>query len=382
MIGVAVLGCTGSVGSQTLNVVRRFPDVFRIAALVCGADADTLLCQAEEFKPDFVGIADQKQADKLKKLSFPCKTYAGHDAQKIAAALPEVDVVVASVVGLNGLEGVISAINAGKKLALANKETLVACGQYVTELARKNNVPILPVDSEHSAVFQCLLSGKKADLKRIILTASGGPFFNAKSVDELKSVTPEQAVKHPNWSMGKKISVDSATMMNKGLEIIEARWLFDTYNVDYIIQRGSIIHSMVEFNDGSVIAQIAPPDMELPIQYALTYPDRPISGLNGFDFTKNITFDQPNEQLFPLPAIAKHAMRVGGTAPCIMNAANEAAVALFLARKIAFTDITRLVEHILNTEQASAYTDYREIIDVHTRVYDRVIADYAKILEY
>ena len=382
MTGIAVLGCTGSVGRQTLDVIRQFKDKFRVTALVCGSDAETLLYQAEEFKPDFVGIADPDKADILKSLSYKCDVFAGADAQRIAAALPGTDLVVAAVVGLSGLTGVISAINAGKKIALANKETLVACGSYVTRLAKEKGVEIFPVDSEHSAVYQCLLCGRAQDLKRIILTASGGPFFGAKSLEELKSVTPEQAVKHPNWSMGKKISVDSATMMNKGLEIIEARWLFGTTDIDYVIQRGSIIHSMVEFTDGSVIAQIAPPDMKLPISYALGYPERLPSQNGKFDFSVPITFEKPNEKVFPLPKYARQAMLAGGTAPAALNAANEAAVKLFLDGKIAFTDILRLVEHILNSEKTSSYTDYREIMELHSRIYDGIIRDYARILGY
>lgn len=382
MTGVAILGCTGSIGRQTLDVIRQFKDKFRVTALVCGSDAETLLKQAEEFKPDFVGIADKTQAEKLKSLSYKCDVFLGPDAQQIAASLPDTDLVVAAVVGLNGLTGVVAALNAGKKVALANKETLVACGSYVTRLAKEKGVELFPVDSEHSAVYQCLKCGRAQDLKRIILTASGGPFFGAQSLDELKDVTPEQAVKHPNWSMGKKISVDSATMMNKGLEIIEARWLFGTTDIDYVIQRGSIIHSMVEFKDGSVIAQIAPPDMKLPISYALGFPERLPSQSGNFDFSKPITFEKPNETVFPLPKYARQAMMAGGTAPAALNAANEAAVKLFLDGKIAFTDILRLVEHILNSEKTSSYSDYREIISLHSRVCDRIIRDYAHILRY
>lgn len=373
MINVAVLGCTGSIGRQTLNVIRRNPDKFRVSALVCGSDADILLSQAEEFKPDFVGIADETKRMRLDELKYRCEKFAGAKAQEYAAALPCVDTVVAAVVGLNGLKGVIAAINAGKRVALANKETLVAAGRYVTDLAKSKNVDILPVDSEHCAVFQCLKSGKKSELKRIILTASGGPFFGAKNLDELKEITPEQAVRHPNWAMGKKISVDSATMMNKGLELIEARWLFDTMDVDYIIQPESVIHSMVEFVDGSVIAQLAPPDMEMPIAYALNYPDRFEAGCPKFDFTKNIRFFEPNEEVFPLPKLAKSALKEGGTAPAILNAANEAAVRLFLEHKIGFTDIMRIVEHTLNSEKAGEYGDYLEIIELHNRIYGGIL---------
>ncbi len=381
MIGVAILGCTGSIGKQTLDVVRQYKDEFRVCALVCGTDAVTLIKQAEEFRPEFVGIADETKREALCEIGYKCEIFAGENAQEIAASLSSVDIVVASVVGLSGLKGVITAINAGKRVALANKETLVACGKYVTELAAKKHVEILPVDSEHSAIFQCLGGGRREDLKRLILTASGGPFRGAKSRDELKNVTPEQAVRHPNWSMGKKISVDSATMMNKGLEIIEARWLFGTENIDYVIQPESIIHSMVEFNDGTVVAQIAPTDMTLPIQYALTYPKRVASKYGNYKFYRPITFIEPNEKVFPMPGLAKAAMREGGTAPAILNAANEAAVALFLNGKIGFTDITSIAEHILDIEKATPYEDYREIIELHEKVCCTVNRDYKRISE-
>lgn len=382
MINVAILGCTGSIGRQTVNVVRRYPDLFRITSLVCGSDADILLSLANEFKPSFIGIADRSKIDKLKAgLTYRCELVGGDEAQIIAASRAETDVVVGAVVGLNGLRGVVAGIYAGKKIALANKETLVACGRFVTELAKKKNVSILPVDSEHCAIFQCLECGKREDVSRIILTASGGPFRKAESRAELERITPEQAVKHPNWTMGKKISVDSATMMNKGLEIIEARWLFDCENIDYIIQPDSMIHSMVEYNDGSIIAQMAKPNMELPIQYALTYPKRLDCGLGKFDFTKDICFVEPNEELFPMPVYAKQALKAGGTAPAILNATNEAAVKLFLDGEIAFTDIFSLVEHMLNIEPSVEYFDYEEIIELHERIYGVTLKNYRKILE-
>ncbi len=380
MVNLCILGSTGSIGKQTLSVVRRYPNFFRVSALVCGSDADILLQQAKEFKPDFVGIADKSKADRLKELDFSCKTYAGEDAQEIAASLTQVDTVVAAVVGLNGLKGVVSAINNKKRVALANKETLVGAGEYIMSLAKEKGVEILPVDSEHCAVFQCLKSGEKREVRRIILTASGGPFRGQK-IDALRSVTPEQAIKHPNWSMGKKISVDSATLMNKGLEIIEARWLFDCENIDYIIQPDSIIHSMVEFVDGAVMAQIARPTMEMPIQYALTYPERWDLGEPQFDFTKDIKFLAPDEENFPMPAFAKRALKIGGTMPAMINSANEAAVDLFLNKKIGFTDIMKIVEHILNNEKANKYADYKEIISLHNEIFARVQKDYGRITE-
>ena len=379
MINVCILGSTGSIGVQTLNVVRRYPDKFRVVALVCGSNADILLTQAKEFKPSFVGVSDKTQAHKLDGLT-DCTVYAGEDAQEVAASLTEVDVVVASVVGLAGLKGVVAAIKAKKKVALANKETLVACGEYITALVKENGVDILPVDSEHCAVFQCLKCAGNNDVSRIILTASGGPFFG-KSIDQLHGVTPEQAIAHPNWAMGKKISVDSATMMNKGLEIIEARWLFDCENIDYIIQPSSIIHSMVEYADGSVMAQIARPTMEIPIQYALTYPDHEYCGVGKFPFDKDIKFLPPDEKNFPMPVYAKCALKMGGNMPAKINSANEAGVRLFLNGKIRFTDIMRLVEHTLNNETAEKYGDYLEVIEAHNSVYQKIMRDYPRILE-
>lgn len=367
MTGVCVLGSTGSIGVQTLNVVRRNPDRFRVVALVCGGNAELLAKQANEFRPVFVGISDKSKLDFLRgAINYDCEICADPKAQEIAASLCETDVVVAAVVGLKGLRGVLSAINSGKKVALANKETLVACGEYVMRLAKEKNVPILPVDSEHSAVFQCLECGRKADLRRIILTASGGP-FRGRTRAELGGITPEQAVRHPNWSMGRKISVDSATMMNKGLEIIEARWLFDTVNVDYIIQPDSIIHSMVEFDDGSIIAQIAEPTMELPISYALTYPERVSCGIPPFDFSKDIRFFVPDEVNFPMPAYAKRALEAGGTMPAILNAANEAAVELFFNGVIGFTDIFDVARKAIDDATPAKYSSAEEIIEIHER---------------
>lgn len=381
MIGVSVLGSTGSIGVQTLNVVRRYPDRFKVVALACGKNARLLAEQANEFKPEFVGIADESGYAQLKEeLNYRCDVASGETVQATAASASGADVVVAAVVGLSGLSGVIAAINAGKRVALANKETLVACGEYVTRLAKAKGVEIFPVDSEHCAVFQCLKSGRKEDLKRIILTASGGPFRGKKS-SELEFVTPEQAVRHPNWSMGRKISVDSATMMNKGLEIIEARWLFDTTNIDYIIHPESIIHSMAEFNDGSVSAQLAVPSMELPIQYALTYPEHVPTGLPSLDFSKPMTFFKPDEESFPAPSYAIAALKAGGTAPAELNAANEAAVELFLRRKIGFNDISRIARRTIENARAEAYSLYEQILEVHERTINDVFENYSRYAE-
>ena len=380
MINIAVLGCTGSIGVQTLNVVRRYPRLFHISALCCGTNANLLIEQAKEFKPEFVGISDETQAHRLQELSYGCKTCAGKDAQIIAGALDSVDTVVCAVVGLAGIDGVISAVKSGKRVALANKETLVSCGELVMNLAKSTGAEIIPVDSEHSAIFQCLNADKKAPLRRIILTASGGP-FRGKDKDFLSTVTPAQAVAHPNWNMGKKISVDSATMMNKGLEIIEARWLFNTQNIDYIIQPKSIIHSMVEFYDGSVFAQMARPTMEMPIQYALTYPERLDLEQPQFDFSTAIEFFPPNEETFPMPSYCRKALQIGGTMPAMINSANECAVKLFLEEKIGFTDIMKIVEHTLNNEKAVEYNSVEQIKAIHDEIFNKILNDYQSITE-
>ena len=380
MLNIAVLGCTGSIGVQTLNVVRRYSRLFHISALCCGTNANLLIEQAKEFKPEFVGISDEKQAHRLKELDYGCKTCVGKEAQIIAGAMDEVDIVVCGVVGLAGIDGVVSAVKSGKRVALANKETLVSCGQFVMNLAKTTGAEIIPVDSEHSAIFQCLNADKNARLRRIILTASGGP-FRGKTKEFLSMVTPAQAVAHPNWNMGKKISVDSATMMNKGLEIIEARWLFNTQNIDYIIQPKSIIHSMVEFYDGSVFAQIARPTMEMPIQYALTYPERLDLGQAQFDFSQAIEFYPPDEETFPMPTYCRKALEIGGTMPAMINSANECAVKLFLEEKIGFLDIMKIVEHTLITERADEYNSVEQIKQIHDEIYNKIANNYRSITE-
>lgn len=378
---VSILGSTGSIGRQSIAAAKHLG--VPVVALTANRKTDLVEQQARELKPKFVAIFDENAAKDLKTRLADTDIRVGSGMEGLieAATLNAADCVVTAVSGSVGLKPTLAAISEKKRIALANKETLVCAGEIVMPAAKAAGAEIVPVDSEHSAIFQCLMGRAPGELKKILLTGSGGP-FRGKSRAELENVTPEQAVKHPNWSMGKKISVDSATMMNKGLEIIEARWLFGTTDIDYVIQRGSIIHSMVEFKDGSVIAQIAPPDMKLPISYALGFPERLPSQSGNFDFSKPITFEKPNETVFPLPKYARQAMMAGGTAPAALNAANEAAVKLFLDGKIAFTDILRLVEHILNSEKTSSYSDYREITSLHSRVYDRIIRDYAHILRY
>ena len=366
MKNIAVLGSTGSIGTQTLDVIRNNRDVYKVVGLTCGTNVQELAAQAKEFGCATVGVADGKKRAELRALLPDADIYCGDEA--LTQVMSEADIVVAAIVGMVGLKAVLAALNAGKTVALANKESLVAGGAAVTE-ALKRGGKILPVDSEHSAVWQCL-QGEK-EFKRIILTASGGPFYFTPA-DELNDVTPERAVAHPNWRMGKQISVDSATMMNKGLEIIEARWLFDTFAIDYVIHPESIVHSMVEFADGSVKAQACFPDMRMPIQYALSYPDHAPREYKPMSLPLNLRFLPPDEIKFPAPKLARQAIERGGTAATVLNAANEAAVRLFLERKIPFTDIVRTVETALDKELSDDDVSAGNIFETHNRVYRKI----------
>ena len=361
---LAILGCTGSIGSQTLDIVRHNPDKYEVVALSCGSDADGLIALAREFNPKMLGIADKNKYNDIKSRAS-CAVFCGDEALT-ALATCDADIVVVAVVGMIGLKAVLAALKAGKTVALANKESLVAGGSIVQEYLKRGD--LRPIDSEHSAVWQCLQGEKK--FKRIILTASGGPFFFREG--SLADVTPEQAVEHPNWRMGKKISVDCATMMNKGLEIIEARWLFDTLDIDYVIHPESVVHSMVEFDDGSIKAQASYADMRLPIQYALSYPSHDNREFKELSLPLNLRFLPPDEKRFPAPRLALQAIKTGGTAPVILNSANEAAVRLFLERKIKFTDIVRLVSEALENESVVPIDGEESIFETHKRVYDKI----------
>ena len=345
---LCVLGSTGSIGVQTLDVARRLG--ISVSVLAAHSNIQVLENQIREFRPELVAVFDLDAAKKLRQsvVDLPVKVVQGMDGLCEAAAFPQSDLVCNSVVGMVGLLPTLAAIEAKKDLALANKETLVAGGALVMEAVKKAGVSIFPVDSEHSAVFQCLQGspGKNA-LKRIILTASGGPFFGKKK-EELKAVTPEQALKHPNWNMGAKITIDSATMMNKGLEIMEASWLFGVpvSQIDVVVHRESVIHSMIEYQDHSVIAQLGLPDMRIPIQYAITYPERvtsPVSQLSLTEYGK-LSFYEPDEENFQCLRACRKAMKRGGLAPAAANGANEEAVRLFLERKISFLQIGELVD--------------------------------------
>ena len=375
---ISVIGSTGSIGTQALQVIAKYPDKFRVVALTANENADLLISQARAFGAEYVGICNEKAYKKVSS-ELNCTVESGEDCLARAAAI-DCDIVLVSVVGCAGLKAVLSAIENGRTVALANKESLVAAGALVTAKAREKGVAILPVDSEHSAIWQCLNCGEKKDVKRLILTASGGPFYN-RAKESLFDITPEQAVAHPTWNMGRKISVDSATMMNKGLEIIEARWLFDTQNIDYVIHPQSIIHSMVEYNDGAVIAQLSSPDMKLPIQLAFTYPERYNADIKPLPLTGELTFLPPKEDVFPLPRLAKHSIDLGGNASCILNAANEAAVELFLKGRISFPAIAETVERTLSKAKIFDCATYEEITATHNEIYAKLMTDYNTFTE-
>ncbi|GAB2981139.1 1-deoxy-D-xylulose-5-phosphate reductoisomerase [Mucilaginibacter puniceus] len=346
---IAVLGSTGSIGTQTLEVIGENPSLFKVYVLTAHSNADLLIQQALKFQPQYAIICDEAKYNEVKQAlaNTTTKVLAGHSTIVETVTHPDIDIVLTAMVGFAGLEPTIAAIKAGKDIALANKETLVVAGELITTLAKQHNVKILPVDSEHSAIFQCLVGEQGNNIEKIILTASGGP-FRGKNLDFLAGVTREHALKHPNWVMGAKITIDSATLMNKGLEVIEAKWLFDleASQIDVVVHPQSIIHSMVQFQDGSVKAQMGLPDMKLPIQYALAYPARLKNDFKRFDFTAypNLTFEKPDMNTFRNLGLAYEALNRGGNMPCIINAANEIAVAGFLANDISFLAMSDIVE--------------------------------------
>lgn len=351
---VAVIGSTGSIGRQALDIIAQHPDIFSAEVLTANTQADLLIEQALKFNPNVVVIADKTQYAKVKEAlsQTDIKVFAGKESIDDVVQMDCVDIVLMALVGFAGLSPTIKAIEKGKLIALANKETLVVGGEYVMRLAKQNNTAILPVDSEHSAIFQCLIGEINNEVNKIYLTASGGPFrtFNA---EELSKVSVAQALNHPNWAMGKKVTIDSATLMNKGFEMIEARWLFDIKpsKIEAVIHPQSIIHSMVEFEDGSIKAQLGVADMRLPIQYALNFPERLPNTSEKLDIFKHstLTFEKPNIELFPCLSLAYHAIEQGGNLPAIMNAANEVAVEAFLKEKIQFIQIPNIIEEAFNT---------------------------------
>ncbi len=346
---IAVLGSTGSIGTQTLDVISKHPDKFEVEVLTANNRVGKLIEQCRAYHPNTVVIGNKDKYQQLQDAleDLPIKVYAGEEAIAQVVEMGTVDVVLTAMVGFSGLKPTINAIQAGKPIALANKETLVVAGDIITVLAAQKKVPILPVDSEHSAIFQCLVGEFQNPIEKIYLTASGGP-FRGKKKDFLAKVSPEQALNHPNWEMGNKITIDSASMMNKGLEVIEARWLFglEPDQIDVIVHPQSIIHSIVQFTDGSMKAQMGLPDMRLPIQYALTYPERFAVDFPRFNFLDypSLTFEKPDMESFKNLAIAYEAMRKGGNMPCIINAANEIVVQGFLENKIGFLEMSEVIE--------------------------------------
>ena len=372
---VAVLGSTGSIGQQTLDVVRALPGQFRVVGLAAGKNVELLAEQIGEFKPEFVyySSADNQNKKAHSRLSdtgcefLPLEDMACH---------PDVDIAVIATSGTAGLSPTLAAVKAGKNVALANKESLVAAGEIITGEARQSGARILPIDSEHSAIWQCL-NGERQEAHRIILTASGGP-FHEYSAAQIKEVTVEQALKHPSWQMGRKVTIDSATLMNKGLEVIEAHWLFHMPidNITVLIHPQSIIHSMVEFIDGSLKAQLSYPDMRLPIQYALSYPDRIANPqLPRLDWSNlsSLTFEQPDLDKFPCLRLAIEAGKNGGTCPAVLCAADEVAVELFLSQRISFVDIAHLIERVLEQHQKVAHPGIEEVMAADTWARERVL---------
>lgn len=381
---IAILGSTGSIGTQALEVLEANPNAFELEVLTAHSSGDLLIEQALKFKPNCVVIGDETQFKKVQDVLFDegIKVFAGADSLAQVVQMEEIDMVLTALVGYAGLRPTLAAIEAGKHIALANKETLVVAGEIVTELAKRKGVNIYPVDSEHSAIFQCLVGEFHNPIEKIYLTASGGP-FRGQNREQLASVTKAQALKHPNWDMGAKITIDSASMMNKGLEVIEAKWLFNLKpeQIDVIVHPQSIIHSIVQFEDGSMKAQMGLPDMKLPIQFALGYPNRLRSDFPRFNFINypQLTFEQPDSQTFRNLALAFEAMKMGGNMPCILNAANEIAVDAFLKDKVSFLGMSDVIEKSMQRVAFIKKPNYDDYVatDAETRTFaTRIINNY------
>ena len=371
---IAILGSTGSIGTQTLDIVREQGDI-QVVAMAAGSNISLLEAQMREFKPSLVSVWDEKKASELRTNTkdLGIKIVSGMEGLLEVSVIPESEILVTAIVGMLGIRPTIAAIKAGKKIALANKETLVTAGHIIIPLAKEYKVPILPVDSEHSAIFQSLQGAGDNKISRILLTASGGPFRGRKA-DELKNIQVEDALKHPNWSMGTKITIDSSTLVNKGLEVMEAKWLFDVTldQIQVVVHPQSVIHSAVEYQDGAVIAQLGTPDMRLPIQYALYYPERRnLSGrrLDLFEIA-DLTFEKPDTDTFRGLALAYQAMEKGGNIPTVYNAANEKAVSLFLDRKISYPEITELIEACMENAEFIDHPDVDEILGTEAAAYE------------
>ena len=371
---IAILGSTGSIGTQTLDIVREQGDI-QVVAMAAGSNISLLEAQMREFRPSLVSVWDEKKASELRTNTkdLGIKIVSGMEGLLEVSVIPESEILVTAIVGMLGIRPTIAAIKAGKKIALANKETLVTAGHIIIPLAKEYKVPILPVDSEHSAIFQSLQGAGDNKISRILLTASGGPFRGRKA-DELKNIQVEDALKHPNWSMGRKITIDSSTLVNKGLEVMEAKWLFDVAldQIQVVVHPQSVIHSAVEYQDGAVIAQLGTPDMRLPIQYALYYPERRnLSGrrLDLFEIA-DLTFEKPDTDTFRGLALAYQAMEKGGNIPTVYNAANEKAVSLFLDRKISYPEITEFIEACMENAEFIDHPDVDEILGTEAAAYE------------
>lgn len=375
MTNISILGSTGSIGTQTLQVVNAYSDELNVVALAVNNSVELLLEQVKEFKPEIVCVYNEEKYEEVReKVDASIKVVSGMDGLVECATYDKADIVVGAVVGMIGVKPVVEAVKAGKNIALANKESLVTAGHIIMPLAKEKGVSILPVDSEHSAIFQSMQGQDRKGIRKIILTASGGP-FRGRTKEELEDVTVEQALNHPNWSMGKKITIDSATMVNKGLELIEAKWLFDMdiEDIQILIQPQSVIHSMVEYNDGAVIAQLGTPDMRLPIQYALFYPERKYLEGDRVDFysLSKLDFDKPDFETFEGLKYAIEAARIGGSMPTVYNAANECAVASFLAGKIGFSDIPKMIKKLMDEHDVIENPAIDTIIGIGEEIFEK-----------
>ena len=370
---IAILGSTGSIGTQALEVISENNSLFEVYALTANNNVELLIEQSRKFKPEMVAIGNEDHYIRLRDAlsDMPVKVFAGADSIAQVAEMQPIDIVLTAMVGYSGLKPTINAIKAGKKIALANKETLVVAGEMIRDLASTYHAPIIPVDSEHSAIFQCLAGEGNNPIEKLILTASGGP-FRTKSMYELEHVTSAQALKHPNWEMGAKVTIDSASLMNKGFEIIEAKWLFGVLpeQIQVVVHPQSIIHSMVQFVDGSIKAQLGMPDMKLPIQYSFTYPERLKTNFPRFDFDacSQFTFEKPDQERFRNLAFAYYVMEKGGNMPCILNAANEIVVAEFLKDKIGFLQMSDIIENVLSKSEFIAKPTYDDYVNT-----DRIV---------
>ena len=373
---IAILGSTGSIGTQTLDIVSKNDDL-QVVGIAAGRNIDLLEKQIRQFSPRLAAVGDEKKAQELKLRvhDTDCKVVGGMEGLIELAVMEEAEILVTAIVGMIGICPTVAAICAGKHIALANKETLVTAGHIIMPLAKEHNVKILPVDSEHSAIFQALNGENPKTIEKLLITASGGP-FRGKKTEELKNIRVEDALKHPNWAMGQKITIDSATLVNKGLEVMEAKWLFDVDldRIQVVVQPQSVIHSMIEFKDGSIMAQLGTPDMRLPIQYALYEGERRYLDGERLDFARlaSITFENPDMETFKGLPLAMQASKTGGSMPTVFNAANEKAVALFLNRKIGFLDIYEIIENAMNEHEVILNPTVEEIINIEQDVYKRI----------